>query len=308
MLKAVLRFSLLVSLFLFTIPSALASEMAITIDDLPSAGTLPPHMTRLDITKQMLAVLKKHHINNAYGFINGIGTNNDGMEALQAWVNAGEPIGNHTYTHNNLAKISAQSYIADIQKNEALLEKLQPNNAQAYKYFRYPFHSEGDTVAKREAVRSYLLSHGYKIAPVTVDFADYYWNSPYVRCLRKNNQQGVASLEKSYMEQAINSLLIAQAMSQSLYGRDIKQVLLFHINAFSAKMLDQMLTTYEKRGVKFISLQDALTDKAYQSNNNLPRIAYTFLYQVQKSRHAKMPGVKGLYPMVAANQLNGICR
>ena len=49
-----------------------------------------------------------------------------------------------------------------------------------------------------------------------------------------------------------------------LFNRDIKNVLLIHMNSFTAEMLDALLTSYKKQNVRFISLTDALTDDVYQ--------------------------------------------
>jgi hypothetical protein len=38
---------------------------------------------------------------------------------------------------------------------------------------------------------------------------------------------------------------------------------LLHVNAFTALMLDDLLTGWEKRGVRFVSLDRALEDPAY---------------------------------------------
>ena len=270
--------------------SALATtEMAITVDDLPRSGPLPANMTRMDIVNQMLATFKKHHIVGVYGFINaGTVHKENGMAVLQKWVDDGQLLGNHTYTHENPSKISTQAYIRNIKENDPILEKLM--KGKNYKYFRYPFLAEGNTAEKRDAIRNYLASQGYTIAPVTVYFQDEEWNPPYKRCLRTNNQNGIAWLEQSYMQQAMSALQRSEAQSQFLFHRDIKQILLIHMGAFDAKMLDKLLTAYENHGVKFISLPDALSDDAYKITPSFKDTkAFTFLNQIQRMRGLKTP-------------------
>jgi len=53
--------------------------------------------------------------------------------------------------------------------------------------------------------------------------------------------------------------------SVKLFGRDIKQVLLLHANAINADHFKDIVAMLQKRGYKFITLQDALSDKAYAS-------------------------------------------
>jgi peptidoglycan/xylan/chitin deacetylase (PgdA/CDA1 family) len=283
------------------------TEMAITIDDLPRSGPLPPNMTRMEITNEMLATLKKHHIDGVYGFINaGTAHKENGVAVLQKWVDDGQLLGNHTFTHENPNKISTQAYIKNIQENDPILEKLM--QGKNYKYFRYPFLAEGNTVEKRDAIRNYLASQGYTIAPVTVYFQDEEWNPPYKRCLKNNNQKGIAWLEQSYMQQAVSTLQRAQAQSQFLFHRDVKQILLIHMGAFDAKMLDKLLTAYEDLGVKFISLPEALTDPIYKITPSFKDTkAFTFLNQLQRMQGLKTPkSVSRLYVTYPLDKLRSL--
>ena len=77
-----------------------AQKVAITFDDLPLNGDLPPGVTRVQIALDTLAVLKARYVPAAYGFINAkkLEGNPDAAEALKLWA-AAEPFGNHTYGH-----------------------------------------------------------------------------------------------------------------------------------------------------------------------------------------------------------------
>ncbi|MGA9445238.1 MAG: hypothetical protein WBV26_02265, partial [Candidatus Sulfotelmatobacter sp.] len=71
-----------------------AQKLAITFDDLPLNGLLPPGVTRAETTKHVLEILKKRHVPPVYGFINAkkLEGNADGAEALKLWA-AAEPVG-----------------------------------------------------------------------------------------------------------------------------------------------------------------------------------------------------------------------
>jgi hypothetical protein len=56
-----------------------------------------------------------------------------------------------------------------------------------------------------------------------------------------------------------------EAQSITLLGRNIPQVLLLHANTLNADAFDALATGYEKRGYSFISLDQALRDRAYAS-------------------------------------------
>lgn len=300
--------TLVAASFLFSHHSY-AMEIAITIDDIPANGNLSTNISRREIADKIINVLQKHHIKNVYGLLNGKKVNEvvDGNIILKKWLNAGHMLGNHTYQHLDLANTDIQDYIADIKKNELALKDLGLNN---YLYFRYPYLSEGNTQEKRDQVRTFLFSNGYKIAPVTVDFFEYEWNDPYVRCVNKNDHKAIQWLKKTYIEQAKNAVIIAHELSVMLFGRDIKNILLIHINAFTSEMFDQLLSEYEKLNIKFIALPDALNDPAYQINPNIVRKrAYTFLNQVRLMRGLPNPSiVNDLYDSLPEEKLNNLCK
>lgn len=285
-------------------------DVAITIDDLPAQGNLPAHTTRLDIANQIMTVLKKHHIQGVYGFLNAgkIQEDPENLVVLENWIKQGNLFGNHTFSHLDLAKVSSREFIEDIKNNEVTLSKLMAD--KNYKYFRYPFLAEGNTLTKRDTVRNYLLTHQYKIAEVTVDFFEYEWADPYTRCLIKKDKKSIVWLKKSYLDQSINALTISHALSMMLFNRDIKNILLIHINAMTASMLDELLTAYEKKGVKFIALSDALDDEIYKINPNVVADrTYTFLNQIRVSRNLKNPAlVTELYNSLPEGKLDKICR
>jgi peptidoglycan-N-acetylglucosamine deacetylase len=56
-----------------------------------------------------------------------------------------------------------------------------------------------------------------------------------------------------------------------LVGRPVPHVLLLHAGAFDAHILDRLLAAYEKAGARWISLDEALADPAYQREPDPPR-------------------------------------
>src|SRR5829696_8624438 len=86
-------------------------EIAITIDDLPVVSTRRDLKNRQEITKKLLAHIRKAKI-PAIGFVNEnkLYTNDKRDEAqidlLRMWLDAGLELGNHTYSHRSLNRIS----------------------------------------------------------------------------------------------------------------------------------------------------------------------------------------------------------
>ena len=252
------------------LPAAAQQQIAITFDDLPSHSALPADTTRVDIAKQIIAALKDANA-PAYGFMNGLRLVDEPLSApvLQLWRDAGFPIGNHTYSHMNLNRVPLADWEDDVVRNEGVLAPLMSGGD--WRWLRFPFLAEGDTLAKHDAVRAFLAGRGYRIAAVTLSFDDYLWNEPYARCVAKGDKATIAAMETAYLDAAQTSLFYYHALSQELYGRDIPYVLLMHLGAFDARMLARLLALYLAKGVTFVSLDQAEADPFYRVDSD-PRL------------------------------------
>jgi lysophospholipase L1-like esterase len=258
------------SLFSRIVPAATGSlRIALTFDDLPAHGPLPPGETRIEIASKILAALRVAKVPAAYGFINGKRVEEQPSDAavFAAWRKAGYPLGNHTWSHMNLNQQQVEAFAADVRRNEQLLSKWM--NREDWHWLRFPFLKEGETPEKTIRVRTFLARHGYKIAGVTMSFGDYQWNEPYARCRAKGDEKAIAELENSYLAAADASIDYYRGLSQSLYGRDIPYVLLMHIGAFDAEMLPRLLNLYESRAFKFVTLAEAERDEFYRHDIDL---------------------------------------
>jgi hypothetical protein len=97
---------------------------------------------------------------------------------------------------------------------------------------------------------------------------------------------------------------LARQLSQLLYGRDVKYVLLMHVGAFDARMLPELLALYRAKGVKFISLPDALSDPAYQNDPDIGEPGGgTFLELMMQAKKLKFPPNDKPY-----KELEAMCR
>jgi peptidoglycan/xylan/chitin deacetylase (PgdA/CDA1 family) len=277
---------------LLSVSVCLAQKVAITFDDLPLNGDLPPGVTRVQIARDTLAVLKVRHVPPAYGFINAkkLEGNPDAAEALKLWA-ATEPIGNHTYGHMNLNLNPADAFDREIEENEPALELLAAKDGN-WHWLRYPFLHEGDTVEKRRAVRAYLQAHGYRVAQVTLDWEDYLWNSAYARCEAKNDAQSIAWLKSSYLEIESSYLDLGRDLAKLVYGHDINHVLLLHLGAFSSAILPDALDLMQKKGFTLVTLEEAESDPVYEGDPDVgSKYGGTLLELWIEAKKIKFPAV-----------------
>ena len=265
-------------------------QVAFTFDDLPAHGPLPPGLARPAVVASILATLKAEKMPPVYGFINGFRVAHYPYQIhiLEAWRAAGEPLGNHTWSHPELDKLAAPAYEANIAKNEPLLRQVDPTGD--WHWFRYPFLEEGNTVAKREAVRAWLQAHGYRVAEVSMDFQDYLWNEPYARCMAQGNTAAIQRLHDTYLATADQYIGVYRELAHRLYGHDVPYVLLMHVGAFDARMLPELIALFRERGFAFTTLETAMADPIYRAD---PPVATpggsTFNEMVASVRHVDVP-------------------
>ncbi|HEY1744458.1 MAG TPA: polysaccharide deacetylase family protein [Granulicella sp.] len=278
--------------------------VALTFDDLPAHGPKPTDETRLQIAQSILTTLQQERLPPVFGFVNGIRVQEapETMDVLRAWRAAGEPLGSHTFAHSDLDAETAVAFEADIAKNEPLMQQIAAGTD--WRWLRYPFLHEGDTLAKRQEVQHYLKLHGYKVAEVSLDFEDYLWNAPYARCVAKHDDAAITWLQRSYLATADQYITVFHETSYRLYGRDIPYVLLLHIGAFDAEMLPDLIALLRSRGFTFTTLQQAQSDPVYSVD---PAIGYkgggTLQELVAAARNIRMPPNSKPY-----KELDAICR
>jgi len=247
-------------------------KVALTFDDLPLNGTQPAGKSQEQITRETVAVLKKHRIPPSFGFINArkLERSSDGARALQVWIAGGNPLGNHTYSHMSLTKNPAEDFEQEILRNEPVLELLTPANAKSdWHWLRYPFLHEGDTVEKRRAVREFLRTNGYRVAQTTLDWEDYLWNSAHARCLDKGDKASIEWLRSSYLAEAERWIRLQRSFSKQVWGRDINHVLLLHLGSFSSTILPDLFALLDREGFDIVTLEEAQSDPIYQSDPDI---------------------------------------
>lgn len=261
MIRAVLT-SALISIVLST--AAVAQEVALTFDDLPGQGTLPPGETRLGVVARLVAALADAEAPPTIGFINAasIEAGVEDAAGLEVWRSAGHLLGNHGWSHANLDGAREEVIESEITRNEPMLVALAKDTD--WRWFRYPFLAEGQTPTVRHAIRAVLRQRGYRVASVTMDFSDWAFNEPYARCRSAGDAAGVATLERLYLTAAEDALTSSRMLSNSLYGRDIPYVLLLHIGALDAHMLPRLLRMFQARGVRLVTLERAMADPFYE--------------------------------------------
>lgn len=244
--------------------------MAVTIDDLPlvSRGSGEYLAAAAPGTDAILAALKKHGA-PAVGFVN-----EQKLEAptpreraaraalLSRWVEAGHVLGNHTYSHPDANNLPVEAYLAEVDKGEVVTKRLMQARRPYTLFFRHPMTRTGDTAEKKAGIASGLAARGYTIAPHTIENSDFLFDLAYA----KADSTSRTTLAQAYLAHTKAATEFAEAKARELFGRDdVPQTILLHTMAINADHLDALLAQVAARGYRFITLDEALEDRAYAS-------------------------------------------
>ena len=136
-----------------------------------------------------------------------------------------------------------------------------------------------------------------------MDFGDWKFTAPYVRCKAAKNDAAIAEMERLYLAAVRDNVDYSRRLGRAVYGREIPQVLLMHVGAFSARMMPKVIAEYRKAGFRFVSLAEAQADRAYAEDND-PRLPARPQYL---SARAVAKGI--LLPQIADPEaaLAGLC-
>jgi peptidoglycan/xylan/chitin deacetylase (PgdA/CDA1 family) len=251
--------------------------VAVTIDDLPFVriGSFTNSILN-GRTAMLLDTLKKYNA-PATGFVNLSKVYKDNkldstrFNLLRLWLTKGFDLGNHTFSHPDYNYVSYKDYIADIEKNEPLLNKIMKENNKSMVYFRHPYLHRGNNKAKADSLSEYLLNRHYIEAPVTIDNAEWIFAAAYDSVLKTNNNNVISAVGEKYLSYMEAKLHYYEGQSQKLFGRNISQILLIHANSLNSNYMGKLLKMFVSNGYSFVSLQTALKDELYKTEDHFYR-------------------------------------
>ncbi|MDQ1706835.1 MAG: hypothetical protein QOJ88_46 [Pyrinomonadaceae bacterium] len=247
-------------------------QVAVTFDDLPVNSTVQTDEAWAEITSKLLTTITRNRI-PVVGFVNESKLYRDNklnpnqVALLRQWLDAGLELGNHTFSHRSLHSIPLAEYESDVLRGEKILRRLTTAKHAKLRYFRHPFLHTGRSLELRQEFESFLHRHGYTVAPVTIDNSEWIFARAYDNARDANDPAAMARIAEAYVPYIESYFAHFENLSDKLFGRQIKQVLLLHANAINADHFGELAAMLKKRGYKFITLAEALTDSAYRSSD-----------------------------------------
>lgn len=185
-------------------------EVVLTFDDGPIPGKTPSILNTLDRHGVKATFFTVGQMANAYPHL------------VRDVAARGHTIATHTQNHPNLASMSFESAVAEIDKGKrSVAAALGPNRSRIAPFFRFPY------LASTAALRRHLAMQGTVVVDPTVDSKDYFVSTP----------------------DQVRARTIARLEAKG------SGIVLFHdIHSRTASMLPQFLDDLNKRGFKVVHL------------------------------------------------------
>jgi peptidoglycan/xylan/chitin deacetylase (PgdA/CDA1 family) len=243
-------------------------EVAITIDDFNWNKSL--RLSPDERNRAILQALRSHGNLKAALFVACRNVESDkGRELLGEWDRAGHLIANHSFSHKylNSKNVTAEVFTADIAKCDEIIRSYP----HFQKLFRFPYLKEGDTAAKRDAVRTFLEQNGYRIGHVTIDASDWAIEDRLSSRLTKDPAADAQPYRDFYLSHMWERATYYDDLARKVLGRSVKHTILMHYNLLNALFLGDLLDMFKSKGWRLIDAQEAFKDPVFQATpNNVP--------------------------------------
>jgi peptidoglycan/xylan/chitin deacetylase (PgdA/CDA1 family) len=292
---------------LFTVASMSARSpqpdrrVAITIDDGPVVNEMTDlgHFQRITNglvgSFQAESVPVTMFVNEAQ--LNVPGQRDSRAAVLDQWLDAGFDLANHSYSHPSANQVPFERFADDVIRGEVITRAALERRGKTLTWFRYPYLHAGRDEASHGQILGFLESRGYRVAPVTVDYADYAFAGPFTRHLRAGNVDQANRIRQAYVDQVDPGFEHAEKASMEVFGREIAQILLIHCNELNSVAVRDTITRMRQRGYRFITLDDAMADPAYARRDTftgpggswLSRSATAMGKRIESTRSPRVP-------------------
>ena len=281
-----------------------APQFSITMDDFNWSNAVK--LTAVERNQSILETLRTNSIKAALFVIGRNIESAEGKELLSAWDKAGHLIGNHTYSHRNFASPSTnvEEYFNDILKAEALLKDF----SRFQKYFRFPMLKEGDSAAKRDAMRSFLAQHGYRIGYVTIDNSDWVVDQRLTTRLKENPSADLKPYRDFYLEHMWARAEYYDSLAQRVLGRPVKHTVLVHFNLLNGLFLNDLIAMLKAKGWQPIDAEEAFRDPVFSAQPKVVPAGESIVWSLAKekgtiAKSLRYPAEDGEYENARMNKL-----
>jgi len=221
----------------------------------------------------MIAKLTQYKV-PAVGFVNG-GSISDGEKLfpvraniVRLWRDAGLEVGIGNFKHVWFYHTPYDEYVAGVEKNEEAVKKILAEKNLPLRYFSYPYLNTGKTVEDRDRFEAWLEGRGISSVKYTIDNNEWMYSYAYDMARNDNDIGTMTEVRVAFMNYISKMFDHYEGYSQDLFGRDISQTMVLTPSRLVADSFDDLFGMIQKRGYKFVTMEEAQADEAYKTREN----------------------------------------
>jgi peptidoglycan-N-acetylglucosamine deacetylase len=176
-------------------------------------------------------------------------------------------------------------------------------------YFAILIFKEGDTLEKRDGMRSFLRQHGYRIGRATIDASD--WAIDERLQVRAKDHPGadLRAYRDFYLQHIGERAQFYNSLSLRVLGRPVRHTLLLHHNALNALFLDDLIGMFLAQGWKTIDAKWAYADPVYDRQPSILPAGESLIWALAKEtgkfdKELRYPGEDDVYENPKMDALN----
>jgi beta-lactamase regulating signal transducer with metallopeptidase domain len=227
-----------------------------------------------DATARLLIEKLKSRKIPALGFVQG-GMISDGEKLypvraniVRLWRDAGFEIGVGGFKHVWFYDTPYEEYVANAEKNESVVKKLLAEKNLSPRYFSYPFLNTGKTAEDHQRFEAWLGARGLSSVKYTIDNQEWMYSYAYDMARNDNDVNMMREIRAAFVDYMTKMFEHYEAYSQEMFGRDINQTMVLTPSRLITDAADELFGMIEKRGYRYVSMEEAQADEAYKTEEN----------------------------------------
>lgn len=231
-----------------------------------------------DATARLLIEKLKSHNVPAIGFVNG-NSISDGeklypvrADIVRLWRDAGFEIGIGGYKHIWFHDTPFEEYVANAEKNERVTKQILAEKNLPLRYFSYPFLNTGKTIEDKNKFEEWLKNRNLTSVKYTIDNSEWLYSFAYDMARNDNDVSAMNEIRAAFIQYMTKMFDHYEAYSAEMFGRDINQTMVLTPSRLVADSADEIFGMIEKRGYKYVSMDEAQKDEAYATTENFAGI------------------------------------
>lgn len=252
-----------------------ARKIAIGFVSIPPVDRTANPPKDSDATARLLIAKLQQYKVPAIGFVTGSAiSDGDKLFPVRAnivrlWRDAGLEVGIGSFKHVWFYNTPYDDYLAGVEKNEAVVRKILSEKNLTLRYFSYPYLNTGKSVEDRDRFESWLGDRGLASVKYTIDNNEWMYSYAYDMARNDNDLHTMNEIRVDFIKYMDRMMDHYEAYSRELFGRDVAQTMVLTPSRLVADSADDLFGTLQKRGYKFVPIDEAQSDEAYKTPENM---------------------------------------